>query len=503
MRAYWIILAIVALLRAALALAVHPAYGFHRDELLYFAMADHLDLWRMQFPPFIAMVARAGLALAGNESTLAARIPAAMAGTALTGMVMLVARRLGGGTTALALCALATLAGPIVVRPAVLLQPVVFDQLWYTVAALGLLMAAQRDLRGWMWLGVGLGFGGLTKFSVAFFAFGVVVAVLTSGELRSALRTRWPWMAAGLALTIALPSFTGQHYHGWPFFVQAEQLRASQLTHVTAAAYLSEQGLMFGGAFLLLPFAAVAAVRDATIRPLGVAALAVVLLLFVMNGKAYYVAPVYMPLIGVGAFAVERIARERSRARRWLTPAIAAGMLVIGVALVPAGSPVLAPAQMSRYATALGINGTNEGTRLALPQDYADMTGWREEVQAASEAWLALPPSVRAHTQILAINYGRAGALARFGPALGLPYPISLHGDFWAWGTGDHALTSNLLVVGESPEAIAPFCREATRVRTTVNPLGVEEEQRVDITLCMGLRAPLQEVWKQRGPQWG
>ena len=33
-------------------------YGFHRDELLYLAMGEHLRLWRMDFPPFIAIVAR-------------------------------------------------------------------------------------------------------------------------------------------------------------------------------------------------------------------------------------------------------------------------------------------------------------------------------------------------------------------------------------------------------------------------------------------------------------
>ena len=48
----------------------HPAWGIHRDVYLYFAMADHLDLFRMQFPPLIAVVAAAGRAALG-ESVLA------------------------------------------------------------------------------------------------------------------------------------------------------------------------------------------------------------------------------------------------------------------------------------------------------------------------------------------------------------------------------------------------------------------------------------------------
>jgi len=30
-------------------------YEFHRDEFLYVAMGDHLSLWQMEFPPFVAV----------------------------------------------------------------------------------------------------------------------------------------------------------------------------------------------------------------------------------------------------------------------------------------------------------------------------------------------------------------------------------------------------------------------------------------------------------------
>lgn len=33
-------------------------YELHRDEFLYLAMGEHLRLWRMDFPPFIAIVGR-------------------------------------------------------------------------------------------------------------------------------------------------------------------------------------------------------------------------------------------------------------------------------------------------------------------------------------------------------------------------------------------------------------------------------------------------------------
>src|SRR5512138_1481341 len=43
---------------AHLAVVAFGPYGPHRDALLYYAMGEHLRLFAMDFPPFIAIVAR-------------------------------------------------------------------------------------------------------------------------------------------------------------------------------------------------------------------------------------------------------------------------------------------------------------------------------------------------------------------------------------------------------------------------------------------------------------
>ena len=75
-------IALVTIRIALPLLLIDPAWEFHRDELLYFAMGDHLEWLRMQFPPLIAVVAHLGRALF-DDSVLAARVPAALAGAAL------------------------------------------------------------------------------------------------------------------------------------------------------------------------------------------------------------------------------------------------------------------------------------------------------------------------------------------------------------------------------------------------------------------------------------
>ena len=46
--------------------AVITPYEIHRDEFLYFAMGEHLRLFAMDFPPMIAILARAARGLLGD-----------------------------------------------------------------------------------------------------------------------------------------------------------------------------------------------------------------------------------------------------------------------------------------------------------------------------------------------------------------------------------------------------------------------------------------------------
>src|SRR5215204_182856 len=79
-RAAWAVAAVV--LVAHVAANAWSPYGVHRDEFLYMAMGEHLRLWRMDFPPFIALLSRATRALFG-DSLVSLRLGPALAGAAL------------------------------------------------------------------------------------------------------------------------------------------------------------------------------------------------------------------------------------------------------------------------------------------------------------------------------------------------------------------------------------------------------------------------------------
>jgi len=498
-RAVWVL--------GALALALHllprPGYGFHRDELLYLAMADHLDPLRMQFPPLIAVLG--WVAKAFPLDTLAAiHLLAAFAGTALLGVGVAITRKLGGGREAQILAALAMLVGPFFLRAGALFQPVVFELLWWSVATLAFVALLDgSDRRWWLLFGVAAGLGGLTKFSAAIFGMAMAVGVFAS-PLRRDFLTRWPWLAVVIGGVIALPSVLGQMAWGWPFFEQARVLRESQLERVTAGSFVSGQLFLVGAAFPLLLAGAIGLFLSRALRrfrPLGVAAAVALALLLIVGGKEYYFGPMHPALLAAGSVVAGSWLASRRRA--WLG-ALAWGALG-GLVMLPLGIPLLPPATMARYSAALGITRavvTNRGTTLPLPQDYADMLGWREQVAEVASVYHALPEAERAGAVIVGGNYGRAGALAIYHREFGLPYPISRHGDFWAWGPGEGEPTAVIIVGGTVDELSELFgdVVEAGRVST---PLGVEEEQDVRIHVCRAPREPFAEIWRRLGPVWG
>src|SRR5512140_2293039 len=117
------------LLLAALVVAGHvlvnfiTPYSIHRDELLYLAMGRHLQLFRMDFPPLIAILAEASRKL--GDSLAAIRLAPALAHGAIVVLAALLAARFGGRRSAQLLAGATVAVGPLFLRTGALFQPVV------------------------------------------------------------------------------------------------------------------------------------------------------------------------------------------------------------------------------------------------------------------------------------------------------------------------------------------------------------------------------------------
>jgi len=491
---------------AGLLLALHlvtdlvAPYGIHRDEFLYFAMGRHLRLWHMDFPPFIAIASEIQRFIFG-DSPIGLRIVPTLASSLVVIVAALLARELGGGRFAQLFAAVAVLGSVFFQRAGFFFMPVVLDALWWTLGFLVLARLCRTGVsekRWWVWLGLVGGIGLLTKFSILFFGFGVLIALLATSWRRTLL-TPWPYVTLGIALALGSPSWMGQINLHWPLVAQMQNLRDTQLSHVSVLGFVITQ-VQFGPAVLVGVWGTVVFLVARPLRPFRLVAwtcVAIWVTLIVLHGKAYYVGGTYPLLFAAGGRALEALrgAAWRSALRWGLAGLVAA----YGVFALPYGVPILTPRAMMRFMAALGPLGAqydNQGNPLPLPQDYADMRGWQERAAAVAQAYNALPPLERARAVVIANNYGEAGAMEFYGPRYGLPPVVSAAGSYYFWGPGP--LPGRVAVtIGESAEGLHRLFDSVEAGPHLTDSLTVREERDLTIYVCRGIKRTLQEIWPE------
>lgn len=489
------ILVVVKLLLHLLTNAFTP-YEIHRDAFLYFAMGEHLRLFAMDFPPAIAMLSEATRTLLG-DSLFTLRLPIALFSTALVVLAALTARELGGGPFAQGLAALAVIANGLFLRTGNLFQPVALDQFWWTLALFALVkLFRTEEPRWWLAFGVACGLGLLTKFSMLIFGFAATLALLATPARRQ-LGTRWPWIAAAVAFIIGSPSFIGQINLGWPLLDQMSDLRSAQLARVSPVEFITDQ--FFMGIGFIIAVVGIAALAFAPAwrryRAVGWTAIFAFLTLLVLKGKSYYIGPIYPVMYGAGAVVLERMSQPVWGAvARWGTVAL---LILYFVLLLPLGLPLLAPPAMEEYLIRLGLQQateTNVGAQERLPQDYADMLNWREQVEEVARVYRSLPPHERERAVILASNYGEAGAIDFYGPRYGLPKARALVGTYWFFGPGE--LPGEVVILhGFERGDFESYCGQVEEAGHVGHPYAVAEERDLTIYVCRQPRETLQELW--------
>src|ERR1700748_2744300 len=121
------------LFRIILNIFALPHYGFQRDEMLHLALGDHLDWGFKEVPPFIALIANISTTLFGN-SVAAARIFTTLCSGLLILLTGLLTIEFGGRRFAVTVACLTLTFSPAFLASGYLLQPVVFDQLWWLLS---------------------------------------------------------------------------------------------------------------------------------------------------------------------------------------------------------------------------------------------------------------------------------------------------------------------------------------------------------------------------------
>jgi hypothetical protein len=489
----------LAAAKLALHLALANRYGYFRDELYFLDCGRHLDWGYVDHAPLIGLVSRLALLMGGSLPALRA-IPA-VAGAVLVALAVLIAHRLGGGRFAQALTGLAVLAAPIYLGIYSLLSMNAFEPLFWMGAVYLLIRVLQGgDERLWLAIGLVLGMGLMNKHSTAFFGVALAAGLLLSPE-RRLLRARWPWLGLGVALLVFLPNLAWQAAHGFPTLeVLRNVARIGKNVVLGPVEFVTQQVVLLHPALLPLWLGGLAYLfrgREGRYRSLGWTYVVFFGLLFALKAKNYYLAPIYPLLFAAGACGLEELLERATitRGRRWPRFAVLGLVLVAGSVLAPIALPLLPPARYVAYSRRLGIGvpRTEVGHRGRLPQLFGDQFGWPEMVREVARIYHALPPEERATATLFANNYGEAGAINFFGPALGLPRAVSAHQNYFFWGPRG-SRGDVVIVLQDDREDLERLCASVEEAGRHDHPWGMAEENG-PIFVCRGLRVPIDRLW--------
>lgn len=466
---------------AAAVLVVHLAtshrYGFHRDELQLVDDARRLDWGYVVYPPLTPAVARAAIEMFG-PTPWGIRVPAALVQSLIILLAGLMARDLGGGPEAQMLAAAMTAIAPVAVIQGALLQYVGLDYLWWVLIAwLMIRLVRSGDPRWWVAIGAAIGAGVLTRYTIAFFAAGVVAAVFLT-PLRRHLLSRWLWLGVAVSLLMAMPNLVWQYRHDFVSLEFLSSIHERDVRIGRTSGFLVEQLFVSANVFTIPWWVAGLWFCFRRFRFLFWMFVVPLALFLGMDGRGYYMAPAYPMLLAAGAVFFPRKGA--------------------GVAAVACGAVFSA-------AVMLPIAPVNSGLwhfSARLHDNFEEEIGWPELVGTAARVYAQIPPDEKPRAGIFASNYGQAGAINLYGPAYGLPRAISTVNSHWARGFGDPP-PETLVVLGATQEEAERYLRRCDVAAKVTNRWGVEnEEYGGEVLVCRGLLVPWPELWK-RGRSFG
>jgi len=490
-----LILCLMALCGTLIHILLNNQYGFHRDELDFIMSARQLAWGYISYPPITPFFARIGLELFG-ESLRGLRVLPAIAQGIVMILAGLMARDMGGKRNAQVTAAFAVFITPVSLMGGTLIMYFAFDYLWWVLVAFFLVrLLATDDARYWLGIGAGIGFGMMTKYTIAFWVIGLIVAVLIT-PARKYLRSKWLYLGAALALIIYSPNLIWQVQHDFISLEYLSSIHARDISWGRANDFLPKQLYETTNPFSL-PLWTVGltlclfSASMKRFRTLGWMFVVTFALFFLNKGRSYYTGPAYVMLLATGAVWFENwLGTKVEKTRRvgfgllWSTQVIGS---LIGILLIKPIAPINSPL----WNVTSNIN-----------NEVIEMVGWQDLTAQVAAIYESIPKSEKSRTVILAGNYGEAGALDLYGDEYGLPRVISGANSLWYRGYGKPEPETVIVVGFESSYAGRFFasCKYSGTVTNSYNVKNEETTKHTGLYICHQPRQPWSELWQEM--QW-
>ncbi|MFC0506089.1 hypothetical protein D7193_27755 [Micromonospora costi] len=466
-------------------LLLSTRYGYHRDELYFLLCGRHLDWGYVDQGPLVPALARLADTVAPG-SLLALRTPSALIAGGCVLLVAAIAREFGAGRGAQTFAAFLAGTSGLVLATGHLLSTTTVDMLVWLVASLyAVRLLRTGDSRWALGIGLAVGLGMLNKLLPALLAVGLLAGVAIAGP-RRLLRDRWLYAAGGLALVLAAPTLIWQAAHGFPQLSVAASIADGNSSYSGRLDALTLQFVIISPYAVPIWIAGLVALlrRPAwrAYRAVGLAWLVVFGVVLIAGGKGYYDAPLLLVLAAAGAVLTAAWASRGATVLR-------RGLLVVGALLfvAPNGVLLLPTLPADRL----------PGFVVDVNYDAGETIGWPAFADSLAAVHRALPAEQRGRAVILTGNYGEAGAVARYGPARGLPAAYSGHNSMVDFGRPPADADVALAVGWDRPDQLREWFTDVTLAGRVDQRVDIDnDENGGPIWLCTGLRRPWADIWE-------
>lgn len=459
---------------------IAPEYELQRDEFLHLDQGRHLAWGFTSIPPVTSWFSWMILQLGNGEFWV--KFFPALFGALTIVLVWKSIESLKGGLFACVLGAIAMLMS-VNMRTNTLYQPNSLDILCWTFVFFCIIRFIISGKNKWLYvLATGFAFGLLNKYNIGFLLIGLIPAVCLT-EHRRLFKKPSFYGAIGFAFLLVLPNLIWQISHGLPVVTHMQELSLRQLVHVDRMDFIKEQLIIYLPSFFLFLGVIVAFFRYQPFRPyrlIGLSYLFTIMIFIYLKGKAYYAQGLYPVFVAFGAVYMEYLTRKGWT--HYLRPVMITFVLVTGIIFLSLINPVFTPDEIrgnpfiqSVY-KATGQFRWEDGKEHLLPQDYADMIGWREMASIVDHIRENLSREEWEQTLVICDNYGQAGAVNYY--AEEYPDAVSMNADYKDWFPGEEKIIKNIILIQDAgsihPETYASYFGSIDSVGTIMNPLARE-----------------------------
>ncbi|MFC6100552.1 glycosyltransferase family 39 protein [Olivibacter domesticus] len=456
---------------------ISPEYELQRDEFLHLDQAHHLAWGYLSVPPVTSWISSV-IYFFGNTVFWIRFFPALFG--ALTIIVVWKAiQELNGSLFALILGATAILFSALL-RLNILYQPNSLDVLCWTSFYFIFIKYINSEKPRWLLIAAFIfAFGFLNKYNIVFLLIGLFPAILLTEHRRIFLRREF-YISLLLGALLISPNILWQYTHNFTVFHHLKELTDTQLVNVGRGDFFKDQLLFFIGSLFVIIAALYALLVYAPFKKYRFFFWSFCFTLFIftyLRAKGYYAIGLYPIYISFGSAYLDKILITSGK--RYLQVIAILIPIILFIPMYNLVFPNKSPHYILKNADsykALGLLRWEDGKDHSLPQDFADMLGWKELAQKVEAAYSKLPNQDQ--TLILCDNYGQAGAINYYAKNKKIR-AVSFNSDYITWFDLNKRYLNLIRIKnleGKNNELAetGPFFNSASATDSIINPFARE-----------------------------